>query len=355
MTALRLVATGDVVPTRRLGPDAQLPDAVRAAFAQLRTADIAFGTLEAALTDRGEPCDKVVMYRAPPAVAADVAAMGFDIVSLANNQTLNYGLEGLSQTIAVLDAHGVRHVGAGAHASQAWAPEILTVGSSRVGFVAFTCVAPAGWAATEERGGLAALRVRTAYEIDARWEQEEPGIAPRVRTWIEDEELARVRSAVEQAALRADVVVVSVHWGVGATAERADYQEQLAAVLVDAGASCVLGGHPPRLQGVEVRDGVLVSYSQGTFIRQQPRRSDDPALARLYESMPRSGCLIRVDVGADGGLRADLVPTVLAESDISGIAAGTDAAAVIEEIMRRSSLEGAAAVVHESTVELFLR
>ncbi|HEX5145562.1 MAG TPA: CapA family protein, partial [Conexibacter sp.] len=69
---LRVVVTGDVIPTQPLGPDEALPAGVRAALAELRAADVAFGNLEAPLTDRGAPCDKPVCFRAAPALAADV-------------------------------------------------------------------------------------------------------------------------------------------------------------------------------------------------------------------------------------------------------------------------------------------
>ncbi|HEX5146034.1 MAG TPA: CapA family protein, partial [Conexibacter sp.] len=282
----------------------------------------------------------------------DVAAMGFDVVGLANNQTLNYGLDGLAQTIELLGAHGVRHVGAGADAEAAWAPELVSGGGVRAALLACTCVAPPEWAATETRGGLAALRVRTAYEVDARWEREEPGVAPRVRTWIEDDELARARDAVARAAAQADAVLVAVHWGVGASAARADYQEQLAGVLVAAGATCVLGGHPPAPQGLALRDGALVSYGQGTFVRQQPRA---PELAALYAAMPRAGALLRLRLAPDGGAAAALLPALLGERERAGLAAGREAAAVLDEILARSDLGGAAPEVRDGALELAIR
>ena len=146
-----------------------------------------------------------------------------------------------------------------------------------------------------------------------------------------------------------------MHWGVGAGAARADYQGQLARTLVDAGATCVLGGHPPALQGLELRERALVSYSQGTFIRQQPRATEDPLLARLYEAMPRSGCLLRLDLEAGDRIRASIVPTVLGERDLAGVVAGREAESVIQEVLRRSALDGAQPTMGDGVLELSVR
>lgn len=330
---VRLVAVGDVIPTRPLVEDDALPGRVVGALGHLRAADVAFGTLETALTDRGQPWEKVVSYRSDPSIADAVEAMGFDIVSLANNQTMNFGAPGLLQTIELLEARGIRHVGAGRTEDEAWAPVVVETCGQRIAFVALTCVAPIGWAAVGAHPGLAALRVRTAYEVDARWEQEEPGIAPRVRTWLEDVDLDRARGAVEAAARAADMVVASVHWGVGASRTPSDYQRQLSNVLVAAGAAVVLGGHPPPLQGLEVDDSSLVAYSMGTFVRQQPRPA---ALRAVYEAMPSAGLLVALDVHREGRLGIDVLPMELGDDDLSALATPARAETIIQDVLSRS-------------------
>ncbi len=332
---LRVVAVGDVVPTLPLPAAPQLSRSVAAALAEIQRADLAFASLETAFTDAGEPWPKVVSYRSPPAIAADVAAMGFQVVSLANNQTMNYGRLGLAHTMSALDSHGVRHVGAGMTAHAAWSPCVIVRSGVRLGIVAFTCVAPPGWAAGDDHAGLAAVRVRTAYEVDARWEQEEPGIRPQVRTWLAEAELERIDAAVRDARRLCDVLLVSVHWGVGSTVERADYQTQVAHLLSDAGVDVVLGSHPPPLQGIEILGRTLVSYSQGTFIRQQPRPA---ALAAVYAAMPRVGYMMRLEVGPHGCASAAIIPTVLGEDDVSGVAPPDVADSVIQDVLVRSQL-----------------
>ena len=349
---LTIVATGDVIPTRPLGREEDWTANTQRAFAELRAADIAFGSLETPLTDRGEPWDKIVLYRSSPSLIDDVARMGFDVVSLANNQTLNYGYPGLEQTMQLLEAHEIAHVGAGPSADAAWDARIVSKGGVRVAFVAFTCVAPLGWAATADRGGLAAIRVRTAYEVDAKWVSEEPGVVPRVKTWVEEAELAPVRRAVARARTRSDLVIVGVHWGVGSTAHRADYQEQLAKVLVEAGATCVLGSHAPPVQGVDVLDRAFISYSQGTFIRQQPRPA---ALKAVYDAMPRSGYLLRLAFESGGRARATLLPTLLDANDVSGMVGGAVGDGILDEVFRRSPTDSYSVIRRRAGASLRFR
>ena len=69
----------------------------------LSSADVAIVNLEMAITERGEPYDKEFVFRAPRTAALTLAAAGVDVVSLANNHVLDFGPEGLEDTISVLD------------------------------------------------------------------------------------------------------------------------------------------------------------------------------------------------------------------------------------------------------------
>ncbi len=88
--------------------------------------------LETAVTTRGTPEPKQFHFRAPPASFAAVKAAGLDVVSLANNHTLDYGQVGLADTLAAAANSGVPIVGAGVNADAAYAPWITTVKGVRI-------------------------------------------------------------------------------------------------------------------------------------------------------------------------------------------------------------------------------
>jgi len=203
----------------------------------LQKADIAFGNLEGPLTDRGEPTpDKKYLFRSPPAkVAEALKTAGFDVVSLANNHSLDYGSVGLADTIAALDKVGVHHVGAGENLAVARQAAILQRNGLKVAFLAYSLTFPEEFWATANRAGTV-FGYREIVEGDIR--------------------------AAKQ---KADIVIASFHWGQESKTELRPYQVALGHAAIDAGASLVIGHHPHILQSVErYRDGVIL-YSMGNF------------------------------------------------------------------------------------------
>ena len=203
----------------------------------LQKADIAFGNLEGPLTERGEPApDKKYLFRSPPAkVAEALKAAGFDVVSLANNHSLDYGSVGLADTIAALDKVGVHHVGAGENLAVARQAAILHRNGLKVAFLAYSLTFPEEFWATANRAGTV-FGYREIVEGDIR--------------------------AAKQ---KADIVVASFHWGQESKTQLRPYQVALGHAAINAGASLVIGHHPHILQSVErYKDGVIL-YSMGNF------------------------------------------------------------------------------------------
>lgn len=203
-----------------------------------RDSALVFGNLEGPLTERATgKAEKQYVFRSPPArVTQALAAAGINAVSLANNHTLDYGADGLADTIAALDAAGIAHAGAGANSAAARTPAFIDVGAWRVALLAYSATLP-----EEFFAGAATPGTAFAHE-------------------------AHVRADVAAARARADIVLVSFHWGREGSTELRDYQIKLGRAAIDAGAQAVLGHHPHILQGVErYRDGVIL-YSLGNFV-----------------------------------------------------------------------------------------
>ena len=259
-----LAAAGDVMLTHPLGDSP--------AFAWLHEADLACANLEVPLSRRGYPADKPIVHRADPALAGELARLGLDVVSFANNHSLDCGPDALLDTLAAVEEAGVAVVGAGEHLAAAMQHRTVRAGQARVAFLGLSSTLPVGSAATGDRPGIAPLRVRVGLLADAPVFEEQPGTAPYVTTEVLPEDLERAREAIQTARRDADFVVASVHWGVppGWTAPfqglLAEYQRPLGHALIDAGADLVLGHHPHTLHGVEACAGGLICYSLGNFI-----------------------------------------------------------------------------------------
>lgn len=203
----------------------------------LRRADLAMVNVETAVSRRGTPAAKSFTFRAPGSLWQALAAAGVDVVSLANNHSLDYGTDALADTIRGARSAGIAVVGAGRDPSEAYAPAVVERDGRAVAFVGLSRVLPSpAWEAGGGRSGVAsAFNERLA--------------------------LASVRAAARVA----DRVVVSIHWGEELHRCPGAEQQALAARLVDAGADVIAGHHPHVLQGFSRRRNALIGYSLGNF------------------------------------------------------------------------------------------
>jgi poly-gamma-glutamate capsule biosynthesis protein CapA/YwtB (metallophosphatase superfamily) len=224
---------------------------------------VAFCNCEWPLTDRGAPWPGKagrVVRSSPPKISA---YSGFDVVSLANNHIMNYGAEGLAQTLQVLDAAGIQHCGAGPNKAQAHRPAIVAAAGRRIAFLAYTSVFAPGFEAGENRPGMAVVRVGTRYRVSKRLE-EMPGSPMEIDTIPDEQDFERLLRDVREARQAADMVVLSWHWGVSMGYRYlVPYQVDLGRAAVDAGADLVIGHHPHALQGIELHRGKAIAYSTG--------------------------------------------------------------------------------------------
>lgn len=316
----RLAAAGDWFALGRI------PEAVRArretlaVLAELAAADIAFVNLEAPLTRRGVRAEKQNTLRADPGQVDDLVAAGVEVVSLANNHMLDYGIDGLLDTLAVLERAGVRQVGGGKTLEAARQAVVLEGPGGRIGFLAFASTLPQGFAAAAERPGIAPIHVTAAFVVENPLAQEQPGTPPPVVTFPLAQDVDATCEAVRRLKAQADLVVVSAHWGVAGQDAIMDYQRQVGRALIDAGCDLILGHHPHRLHGVEFYRGAPIFYSLGNFVFEPlPPAGNSPHLsfrgrmtaANVYGAMRREGVLVNAEVRGSRIERLSLAPVLL--------------------------------------------
>ncbi len=201
----------------------------------LADADLVIANLEGTFTERGIASSKQYTFRTPPRLARGLADGGIGLVALANNHTMDFGRDGLADTLAALDAAGVRHAGAGLDEDAARQPIFIDVNGLRVAFLSYDAV------------------LETTFAHGAS-----PGVAYA--------ELDSLRRDVAAARARADVVIVAMHAGTEYTDAPTQEQRAIAHAAIDAGALLVLGSHPHVLQGFERYKGGLIAYSLGNFV-----------------------------------------------------------------------------------------
>ena len=249
---LRILLSGDLVLDE--------PDAAHwlsGIAPALRAADLAIGHLEVPHTNRGaEMQGDVPAPGAPPENLAAIADAGFGMLSLAGNHIADCGAEGIADTIAGLEAHGVAHTGAGADLAEASRPAIVERGGRRIALLSYNCVGPEIAWASADKAGCNFLRVETADGAP---------IAPAADLVTAAPE-AFARLATEIAAVRgqADLVLVALHKGIVHTPARlAPYEHTLAVAAIDAGADVVIGHHAHIVRGVAFHRGRPIFHGLG--------------------------------------------------------------------------------------------
>jgi Bacterial capsule synthesis protein PGA_cap len=205
--------------------------------------DLVVANLEGPITLRTEAADPLQQfeYNANPLAAPALAALGINVVNLANNHGMDRGPEGLADTMAHTKAAGMRPIGAGADLAGALEPLIVNTDSGRIALVALADVKESMTAAVDH-AGVAEL---TQSNLTAA--------AQRAR------------------ALCADRIVALAHWGENYQPIDAR-QRAWAKRFSAAGYDLVIGTGPHLRQPIEVVDGMPVVFSIGNFIFTTPGR-----------------------------------------------------------------------------------
>jgi Bacterial capsule synthesis protein PGA_cap len=262
LTPLVIAAVGDVFVDR---PE---PAAALSGIAPLlEAADLTFANFEGVVTDRHAPVPGASDASIVPPGQAEPLRV-FDVLSLANNHSLDAGHAGLADTISGLES---AVVGAGPTLAVASRPAVV----GRVAFVAAASVFPMGTEAQAEAPGIAPLRIEDYYAAPFPG-MHTPGVPPQVVSVVDEEDCSRLGAAVEEARGAADIVVASVHWGDHTRPwVLTDAERTCAQLLVEAGADVVLGHHQHLPRGVELLDGKPVFYGLGHAVFDQPRLADE--------------------------------------------------------------------------------
>ena len=244
--------------------------------------DLRIVNLETAVTMAGRPWPKGINYRMDPKNIACLTAAGLDCCVLANNHVLDWGREGLAETLETLDAAGIATAGAGRNAVEAEAPAILPLpGGGRVlvyAFAAPSAGAPADWAATAERSGVNFLAA-----------------PPRAAAVALAERIRRDREP-------GDIVVLSLHSGSNWGFDVADADRAFARRLVESGVDVLFGHSSHHAKAIEIHNRRPIFYGTGDFLNdyegigiRDPYR-DDLVLLYLCRIGSANGRLDRLDM-----------------------------------------------------------
>lgn len=187
---------------------------------------------------------------ASPAKSLDgLSYAGIDAVSLANNHSMNGGVEAFEQMLKNIQAHKIGYFGAGKNFNEAHAPYVATIKGVKVALLGYTAI-PGNVEAGQNSTGNSFIKIAPWY--------------PFTESYV-----AQMETDIKSAKTRADVVIPFFHWSEEYTHVANDQMRQVAHRAIDAGANMVLGSHPHWVQGIEWYKDRLISYSLGNFIFDQ--------------------------------------------------------------------------------------
>ncbi|MBA2699448.1 MAG: CapA family protein [Nocardioidaceae bacterium] len=297
---------GDIMLGRRVGdsfasqrdPGAPLRPLQR----RLARADLTVGNLESTLSSDGVPRQGDDSFAADPEVLDPLDDAGFDVLSLANNHTGDFGEHAFRQTLRRLDSSPIQPVGAGLDRERAWRPVVVCRAGVRFGLVAFNAI-----------GETPAAGPRTPGAAQVRMQ---PRTGP-----LDASDLRRATRAITSLEARADVVIVLAHWGDQYTNQPVSDQRRVGGALLDAGADVVVGGHPHWVQGVQVHHGRLVVHSLGNFIFDMD-----------FSRETQEGVMLEAVFWGDEFKAVDFVPYVIGPGFAPRLVTGAHAMTVLDLI-----------------------
>ncbi|WP_214482401.1 CapA family protein [Bacillus sp. SM2101] len=249
-TSLTIGAVGDILLHSTVYNDAKTSDGydftpmMSNVFPLLTKPDITFANQESMIGGKELGISTYPRFNSPYNIADTIKAAGVDIVSIANNHTLDRGERAVLNATAYYDKINMAYVGGYRSNQDKEQPRILVNNKISVGFLAYTY-------------GTNGLPIPKGKEY----------LVNVINVTKIKEDIKKLRADV-------DVIVVSMHWGNEYERFPSFQQQELAHLLANEGADIIIGHHPHVLQPIEwiERDDSsksIVVYSLGNFLSGQ--------------------------------------------------------------------------------------
>ncbi len=211
----------------------------------LQASDLLIGNLETTLAGPKSGYTGYPLFNAPEVLAVNLKEAGFDVLTTANNHSLDRGVDGILSTIRYLDEAELLHTGTFATKEEQKKPLFTEVKGCRIAILAYTY-------------GLNGLVL--------------PKNTPVAVNMLDPLQIKNDIAVAKSEG--AQLVLVALHFGEEYRATPTQAQIQLAQEVLQAGADVIIGHHPHVLEPVvfynqTVEKNKLISYSLGNFVSGQ--------------------------------------------------------------------------------------
>ncbi len=230
----------------------------------LRSNDVNIVNLETALTRSTQRVPKVFNFKADPKHVQALIAGNIHVVNNANNHVLDFGIEGLKETIETLDRAGILHVGAGLNAQEAARPAIIEKNGLKIGVLGYTDNEPS-WKAGANKPGTNYISI--------------------------EHDRQRVQEDIKKLKPEVDLIIITLHWGPNWQERPPQAFRDLTHAMIDAGADVIHGHSNHVFQGIEWYKDKLILYQTGDFVDDyaiDPSQRNDRSFLFIIEVYDKS-------------------------------------------------------------------
>lgn len=245
----------------------------------LKNNDLNIVNLETTLTTSKSKVEKVFNFKADPDRVKVLEEGNIGIVNLANNHILDFDIEGMAETIEVLDHAGIEHTGAGNNIFEATRPVMVNVKGLKIGILGYTDNEP-DWSAKNGPG----------------------------TNYIKVGNITKVKREVASIRNKVDILIVSIHWGPNMREKPSPDYVKFAHQIIDLGVDIIHGHSAHIFQGVEIYKNGLIMYDTGEFVDDyavDPRLRNDRSFIFICK------------VNKNGVIELELIPTFISNMQVN--------------------------------------
>jgi len=205
----------------------------------LANSDLSIGNLECCITTSNKPRKKAYKFKANEN-CLPLLKKYFDVVSIANNHTYDYGESGFLEMIELFNKYSLPYIGGGVNLNRAIKPKIFNIKNVKIAVISFDNSIPSEISrATDEKSG---------------------------NLWATEESLTLNINRIKNK-YKPDYLILFIHWGIEYDKIAQDPEQlKLGFLAIDLGVDIVVGHHPHVTQNVTIYKNKPIFYSLGNFI-----------------------------------------------------------------------------------------
>ncbi len=241
----------------------------------IKDADLAYINQETVFST-SKPLSSYPLFNTPSDWGDALIEQGFDLISLANNHSMDMGGVGAKESIAYWESKDVYATGMASSFEKRDNIKIETINGISYAFLSYTY-------------GTNGMPIPTGEEYLAN---------------LYSKELAQMH--IDSVRDEVDIIIVAMHWGSEYNATPNTYQTTVANELAQMDVDIILGNHPHWIQPIEIIDDTVVVYSMGNFISNQMIIANQSP----YTWSVATGCFVTMDVNKtvyeDGTIETDV-------------------------------------------------